>query len=276
MLTAHKWWSKNKTLFLETLVIVLLVLYSLFLQHGQLNSSILVGSHALLTFIGSLLVWFANKFVFERIFQLKIESNKVSRSLPLQLLTASIVVTSIIYIIFYSIIIYVEEAEYSLTNFLQGFSGTIGLSLLIMMLYLGGQLWNAWWSDGHFLFEMNNLKQVELRPHESITIKSSRGATTFNLNDVLYFISQSKIVFLIDSTGKKWITQYSLSELEKHLDNRFFRLNRKIMVSRPIISHIKKLPNHRLLVTIEHSDESHLETISRYKSTKFKEWFYHA
>jgi hypothetical protein len=51
-------------------------------------------------------------------------------------------------------------------------------------------------------------------------------------------------------------------------------LNRRILVSRPVISQIKKLPNHRLLATIGESNESHNETISRYKSTRFKQWFH--
>ena len=97
-----------------------------------------------------------------------------------------------------------------------------------------------------------------------------------DLNEVGYFISESKMVFLVDRSGKKWITQYNLSELEKIVDSKFFRLNRRIMVSRQIISHIKKLPNHRLFVTIGDSNEGHYETISRYKSTKFKQWFHSA
>ena len=269
------WWSKNKTTCVQTLFILLVVLYSLFLQHGRLNSTILINSHSILTLIGSLCVWFANKFVFEQIFQSKIEANKISKGLPFELLTASVIVTSIIYIVFYSLIVYMKEAEFSLTKFLQGFSGTIGLSLLIMMFYLGGQLWASWWSDGKFLFEKRYKKEVDSRLKNSITIKYSKGQAKFDLKDVRYFMSKSKIVFLVDKSGKKWMTQYNLSELEKILDDAFFRLNRRIMVSRQVISHIKKLPNHRLMVTINNSEEGHTETISRYKSTKFKHW-YHA
>ena len=149
---------------------------------------------------------------------------------------------------------------------------TIGISLLIGLLYLGSQIWNSWWSDGEFIFLMKDKEPVESEPKDSITIKNTKGIANLDLNEVRYFFSESKIVFLVDTSGKKRITQYTLSELEQMLGERFFRLNRKTLVSRQVISHFKKLPNHRLLVTIGQSDESLDETVSKYKSTRFKQW----
>ena len=145
-----------------------------------------------------------------------------------------------------------------------------------MIFYAGIQIWKSWWSDGEFFFRAKDNERPENDSQDFITIKNSRGTVNHDLQKVLYFISESKIAFLVDTSGKKWMTQYNLSELENILDGRYFRLNRRILVSRPVISQIKKLPNHRLLVTIGQSNESHNETISRYKSTRFKQWFHSA
>lgn len=269
-------WLKNSAMYKEGAVVILLGLFMLFLQYGSISYKVLLSYHAFLTIIAGLCVWFANRFTLDFILQSRIESNKITRYLPFELIAASMIVTSVIYVIVYFIFNYLEELNFVLTNFLQGLSVTIGISLLIALLYVISQVWKSWWKDGEFLFRINNDQQDESVKKDSITIKNSRNTVIHDLNNVNYFISESKIVFMIDTSGKKWVTQYNLSELEKILEGRFFRLNRKILVSHQVISHIKKLPNHRLLVSIGPSNEGHQETISRYKSTKFKQWFHTA
>lgn len=267
-------WPKNRTTyFIETVTIILLALFSMSLQYGRLDSSLLLSAQLLVRIFGSLSIWFANKFALEYILQSRIDSNKLTQYLPFELTVASVAVTSIIYVVFYPIINYLNDLNFVLAKFLQGLFVTAGLSLLIVIFYAGIHIWKSWWDDGEFLFRAKDNERSENDAQDFITIKNSRGVTNLDLQDVLYFISESKITFLVDTSGKKWITQYNLSELERTLNGRYFRLNRSIMVSRQVISHIKKLPNHRLLVNIGPSNESHIETISRYKSTRFKQWF---
>lgn len=267
-------WPKNRTTyFIETVTIILLALFSMSLQYGRLDSSLLLSAQLLVRIFGSLSIWFANKFALEYILQSRIDSNKLTQYLPFELTVASVAVTSIIYVVFYPIINYLNDLNFVLAKFLQGLFVTAGLSLLIVIFYAGIHIWKSWWDDGEFLFRAKDNAPPENDVQDFITIKNSRGIVNLDLQDVLYFISESKITFLVDTSGKKWITQYNLSELEKKLNGRYFRLNRSIMVSRQVISHIKKLPNHRLLVNIGPSNESHIETISRYKSTRFKQWF---
>ena len=268
-------WPKSGAIYyIETVVIILMAMFSLFLQYGRLDSTVFLSAHSGVTIFGSLCLWFANRFTLEYILQSRIDSNRITQFLPLELTVASVTVTSIIYVIFYPIFIYLKILNFVLVNFLQGLFITSGLSLLIVIFYAGSQIWQSWWSDGEFLFRAKYNERPENDSQDFITIKNSRGTVNLDLKEVLYFISESKIAFLVDTSGKKWITQYNLSELENILDGRYFRLNRKILVSRPVISQIKKLPNHRLLVTIGQSNESHNETISRYKSTRFKQWFH--
>jgi hypothetical protein len=266
-------WPKSGAIYIETIAIILLAIISMSLKYGRLDSTVLLSAELGLRIFGSLCVWFANLFTLEYILQSRIDSNKVTQFLPFELTVASVTVTSIIYVIFYPIFIYLKVLSFVLAKFLQGLFVTSGLSLLIVIFYAGSQVWKSWWSDGEFLFRAKDNERPENDSQDFITIKNSRGTVNHDLREVLYFISESKIAFLVDTSGKKWMTQYNLSELENILDGRYFRLNRRILVSRPVISQIKKLPNHRLLVTIDQPNEGHNETISRYKSTRFKQWF---
>jgi hypothetical protein len=266
-------WPKGKAIYIETVTIIVLAIVSMALQYGRLDATILLSPQLGVRIFGSLCLWFANKFVLDYILQSKIDSNKVSQFLPFEMTVASVAVTSIIYLIFYPILLYLNQLSFEWTKFLQGLFITSGLSLLIVIFYAGIHIWKSWWSDGKFLFQMKDNRPFESERKDFITVKNSRETVNIALNDVCYFISEFKIVFLVDTSGKKWITQFNLSELEKSLEESFFRLNRRILVSRQIISYIKKLPNHRLLVTISTSNENRKETISRYKSTKFKQWY---
>lgn len=266
-------WPKGRSIYIETFVIILLAILSMSIQRGLFDYNLMLSPQLGVRIIGSLCVWFANKFTLNYILQSRIDTNKVSQSLPFEMTIASIGVTSIIYIIFYPVLLYLNDISFIWTKFLQGLFMTSGLSLLIVILYAGIHIWNSWWSDGEFIFRKRNQVQSENEWKDFITIKNSRETFNIDLNNINYFISEFKVVFLIDTSEKKWITQYNLSELENSLGDKFFRLNRKILVSRQIITHIKKLPNHRLLVTIGESNKNHKETISRYKSTRFKQWF---
>jgi len=267
-------WPKDQvTYYIETAVIILMAIISMSLQYGRFDSTILLSTQLGIRIIGTLLIWFANKFTLEYILQSKINSNKVTQFLPFELTVASVAITSIIFLIFYPILVYLNDGSLVLANFLRGLFATCGFSLLIVIFYAGIHIWRSWWSDGEFLFRVKNKEHSENNSQDFITIKNSKVAVKHDLKKVLYFIRDSKIVFMVDTSGKKWVTQYNLSELENILNGRYFRLNRRILVSHQVISQIKKLPNHRLLVTIGQSKESHNETISRYKSTRFKQWF---
>ena len=268
-------WPKNWAIyFIETAVIISMVIFTQLLQNGSIEDNMLLSHRSGITILGSLCLWFANRFTLEYILQSRIDSNRITQYLPLELTVASVTVSSIIYVIFYPIFIYFNILTFVLANFLKGLFVTCGLSLLIVIFYAGIQVWRSWWSDGEFLFRAKDNESPDNDSQDFITIKNSKGIVNHDLQDVLYFISESKIAFLVDTSGKKWMTQYTLTELENRLNGRFFRLNRSILVSRPAISQVKKLANHRLLVTICLSTTGHTETISRYKSTRFKQWFH--
>lgn len=266
-------WPKSWRIYLiESLSIILLALISLSLQNGRFDLSIVFSNYTLLSIVGSLCLWFTTRVVLDRLLQARINANRVTQYLPFELTIASIVVTTLIYLVFYPIFILLTDLDFEVANFLRGLFATCAFSLLIVILYAGSQVWMSWWSDGEFLFKARDEIPLERKSENYITLEHSKGSIKYDLGDVAYFFSESKIAFLVDATGRKRMTQFALSELEEILGDRFFRLNRKTLVSRGVISEIEKLPNHRLLVSVSNADSVIKESVSRYKSTRFKQW----
>ena len=265
-------WPKGRATYIETALVILLAIVSMSLQYGRIDSVLLLSPELWVRILGSLCIWFANKFTLDYMLQSRIDSNRVSQFLPFEMTLASVAVTSMVYFVFYPILVFLNDWEFVWAKFVQGLFNTASLSLLIVIFYAGIHIWQSWWNDGEFLFRKKDGRQAESEWKDFIAIKYPGGTVNVDLNEVRYFVSEFKIVFLVDASGNKRVTQYNLSELEKMLDDRFFRLNRRILVTRQVISHVKKLPNHRLLVTIGQSTGGHQEPISRYKSARFKQW----
>jgi DNA-binding LytR/AlgR family response regulator len=58
--------------------------------------------------------------------------------------------------------------------------------------------------------------------------------------DIAYFFSEHKIVFVRDFTGKQLIVDKNLTELEANLpSDQFFRINRKFIVNQKAIDRFK-------------------------------------
>lgn len=265
-------WPKGRATYIETALVILLAVVSMSLQYGRFDSVLLLSPELWVRILGSLCIWFANKFTLDYMLQSRIDSNRVSQFLPLEMTLASVAVTSIVYFVFYPILVFLNDWDFIWAKFVQGLFNTASLSLLIVIFYAGIHIWQSWWNDGEFLFRKKDGRQAESEWKDFIAIKYPGGTVNVGLNEVRYFVSEFKMVFLVDASGNKRVTQYNLSELEKILDDRFFRLNRRILVTRQVISHVKKLPNHRLLVTIGQLNGGHQEPISRYKSARFKQW----
>ena len=102
-------------------------------------------------------------------------------------MVASALVTSISYIIVYFIYNYLDGFSFELTKFLQGFSLSLGLSLFIVTLYIGSQIWKSWWSDGEFLFQGHGQTSTENKSNDFITIKNSRESINLGLHEVGLF-----------------------------------------------------------------------------------------
>ncbi|MBK7175243.1 MAG: response regulator transcription factor [Bacteroidales bacterium] len=92
------------------------------------------------------------------------------------------------------------------------------------------------------------------------------------VKDVAYFYTDEKIVYATLTEGKTYPIDFTLDQLEKKLDpERFFRINRKFLISYESITKMISYSKSRVKITLAPVTE--LEVISSTeRSGDFKEW----
>ena len=94
---------------------------------------------------------------------------------------------------------------------------------------------------------------------------------TIGVDDILAFYSLGHSSFLFTAEGRNYPVDYSMEELENMLDgNRFFRVNRKFIVSIEACSRIIAWSNMRLKIELPGLEEEIIVARERVKS--FKSW----
>jgi two-component system, LytTR family, response regulator LytT len=93
-----------------------------------------------------------------------------------------------------------------------------------------------------------------------------------DIDDVAYFISEDKYIFLISFSGKRSLTTYTnLNQVEEDVESELFiRIARNVVVNIKAILKIEKYYNGRLLVKIKNSEESFI--ISAARREHFLNW----
>lgn len=92
------------------------------------------------------------------------------------------------------------------------------------------------------------------------------------IKDVAYFYTDEKIVFATMNDGKNYPVDFTLDQLEKRLDpERFFRINRKFLISYESIGKMISYSKSRVKITL--NPDTDMEVISSTeRSGDFKEW----
>lgn len=92
------------------------------------------------------------------------------------------------------------------------------------------------------------------------------------VEDIAFFLSEDGVTFIYDIKGKRFITDYSLNQLETLLNPEFFfRVNRQLIVHIQSIAKVEPYFKGRLLLYL-HPDLKKKQTISQEKAGKFKDW----
>jgi len=103
-------------------------------------------------------------------------------------------------------------------------------------------------------------------------VKVGEKIRTIMVEDILAFYSFEKTTYLHTSTHRDYIIDYSLEELESMLDeSRFFKINRKYIVSIEACSQIIAWSNSRLKIDIQGIDDQKI-VVARERVKEFKIW----
>jgi DNA-binding LytR/AlgR family response regulator len=125
--------------------------------------------------------------------------------------------------------------------------------------------------ENHFL-QGNILKLIQSeRQKNRIVGKKGTEFIALELDEVAYFFTEHKVVFVRDFSGRQLIMDKTLAEIEEQLDKtKFFRLNRKFIAQLKAIERFK--PDNgkiRIFLRPEMKEELH---VSKETAPEFRAW----
>lgn len=107
---------------------------------------------------------------------------------------------------------------------------------------------------------------------ERFIVKIGSHLKTIPVQDVLFFYSQEKSTFALTADHRNYLIDYSLESLEPLLDPaKYFRINRKYIISLNAIADILQYSNSRLKVIID-PNLDHEMIVARDRVNAFKKW----
>jgi len=123
---------------------------------------------------------------------------------------------------------------------------------------------------------LDQIKHLLQPPQKSFKnrflVKTGERIQTIDRQEIAFFFSEEKVTFLQTRTGKKFIIDYALDEVEGLLDPEyFFRLNRKYISAISAIKEVFTYSNSRLKIHLENCTDNDI-LISRERMGPFKSW----
>jgi DNA-binding LytR/AlgR family response regulator len=128
--------------------------------------------------------------------------------------------------------------------------------------------------EHHFIQgNLDRLINKEAQPptYQRIVVKKGTEFIALDVNDIAYFFTEHRIVFVKDHHGRQFITDKTLSEFEAGLDKKqFFRINRKFIASLRAIEKFK--PDNgkvKISLTPPLKEDVH---VSKEAAPEFRKW----
>ncbi|MDJ1470098.1 LytTR family transcriptional regulator DNA-binding domain-containing protein [Cytophagaceae bacterium YF14B1] len=112
------------------------------------------------------------------------------------------------------------------------------------------------------------LKLIEqMRPKKemvSISVKTGDRILLLRLEDISYFEAEDKYTFLITTEGKKYLTDYTLTNLEEKLPDSFLRVSRSFIVNSRLIKEVQKHFSGKFILFLDDRNQSKIESGIKY------------
>jgi len=107
---------------------------------------------------------------------------------------------------------------------------------------------------------------------QRFVIRVGEHIRSIPVSNILYFYSLDKATFMHTADDRNYVIDYSVEQLESLLDPaKFFKINRKYLISLHAIQDIITYSNSRLKVELKHNNEMDA-IVAREKVVKFKSW----
>jgi two-component system LytT family response regulator len=110
------------------------------------------------------------------------------------------------------------------------------------------------------------------RPRSRVLGRKGLDFVSVPLEDVAYFFTEHKLVFLVDRGGQRYLVDRALADLEAELEpGTFFRLNRRYLVHVEAIGRFRPGEKGRILVALEPAPAEPV-TVSQERAPAFRAW----
>ena len=120
---------------------------------------------------------------------------------------------------------------------------------------------------------LNKVKEMLRKQYKNrFVIKVGEHLKSIPVEDILFFYSLEKATYLFTADFRTYIVDYSLDHISEMIDEqRFYRINRKYILSNQSIADIVVYSNSRLKIKLKKTTEESI-IVSRDKVQGFKEW----
>lgn len=116
------------------------------------------------------------------------------------------------------------------------------------------------------------MREVNRSYKDRFVVKLGEKLVVVNTDAIDFFYSEDKFTYLQTESGKQYIIDYSLGQLEEVLNPAvFFRISRKYLVKLSAIIEVHSYSSSRLKLKLRNCQDT--ETlVSRNRTTAFKQW----
>jgi len=119
----------------------------------------------------------------------------------------------------------------------------------------------------------NFLQTFNQQKKKRLLVKKGLENISLLLDDVVLFFTENKIVYVIDKTGRKYLVDKNLSDLEADLDNKtFFRVNRQYIINLHFIRSFKAYERVKLQIELTVTDLNYFIVVSQETAPLFRKW----
>jgi DNA-binding LytR/AlgR family response regulator len=119
----------------------------------------------------------------------------------------------------------------------------------------------------------NFLQHFNQQKKNRLLVKKGLENISLMLDDVVLFFTENKIVYVIDKSGRKYLIDKNLADLEMELDNKtFFRVNRQFIVNINFIRSFKAYERVKLQIELTVSDLNYFIIVSQETAPLFRKW----
>lgn len=103
-------------------------------------------------------------------------------------------------------------------------------------------------------------------------VKHLRKFLSISVNHVAYFYSNGRLSFLVTTDNKKYLVEYSITQLENVLSTeQFFRINRQFIIAIESVKQAEDYYGNRLVIEVQPAFFEKV-IVSRERVGDFKKW----